>query len=76
LYAGGIATSGFSLSRQAMGTSQHGGLCVGLKAARVMVERDLGGTVADNWFDDKEYDGPFPGFANMEMDKPLRGAES
>jgi fumarate reductase flavoprotein subunit len=74
LYAGGIVTSGFTTCMLAKGISQHGGLWAGLKAARCIVVNDLGGTVADNWFGDKEYDGPMPDFANMEKYKPLPGA--
>ena len=74
LYAGGIVISGFTTCMLAKGISQHGGLWGGLKAARVIVENELGGTVADDWFGDKEYDGPMPDFAHMEMNKPLPGA--
>ena len=56
------------------GTSQHGGLWSGCRAALRIVANNLGGTVADNWFGDKEYDGPMPDFANMEMNKPLPGS--
>ena len=74
LYAGGIAVSGFNTCMLNLGTSQGVGLWSGCKAARCIVTNDLGGTVADNWFGDKEYDGPFPNFANMELNKPLPGA--
>ena len=74
LYAGGIAVSGFMTCMRELGISQKGGLWGGLKAARVIIENDLGGTVADDWFGDKEYDGPMPDFAHMEQNKPLPGA--
>jgi fumarate reductase flavoprotein subunit len=74
LYAGGIAASGFNTCMLNLGTSQNGGLWSGCKAARTIVVNDLGGTVANNWFGDKEYDGPLPDFAHMESNKPLPGA--
>ena len=74
LYAGGIAVSGFNTCMLNLGTSQSVGLWSGCKAARAIVENDLGGAVADDWFGDKEYDGPMPDFAHMELNKPLPGA--
>jgi fumarate reductase flavoprotein subunit len=75
LYAGGIAVSGFMTCMRELGISQKGGLWGGLKAARAIVVNDRGGTVADNWFGDTEYDGPMPAPpAERERDKPLPGA--
>ncbi|MDR0626269.1 MAG: FAD-binding protein [Bifidobacteriaceae bacterium] len=75
LYAGGIAVSGFNTSRYTGGTSQSVGLWSGCKAARVIVENELGGTVADDWYGPKEYDGPYGDFMGMELLKPLPGQE-
>ncbi|MDR2379589.1 MAG: FAD-binding protein [Bifidobacteriaceae bacterium] len=76
LYAGGIAVSGFNTCMYTMGTAQHVGLWSGCRAALSIVSKELGGTVAADWFGPHEYEGPFPDFANMELTKPLPGTAS
>lgn len=56
LYAGGIAVSGFNDDIYSTGRCQSVSIWSGSKAARTIVEEELGGTVADDWFGTKEYE--------------------
>ncbi|MBR2836676.1 MAG: FAD-binding protein [Coriobacteriales bacterium] len=71
LYAGGINVSGFWGELGATGISQKAGLWGGLKAARVIIEKDLGGTVDENWFGDEIYSGELADMSKLELNKPL-----
>ncbi len=55
LYAGGIAISGFNDDIYSTGLCQSVSIWSGSKAARTIVEEELGGTVADDWYGEKEY---------------------
>ena len=55
LYAGGIAISGFNDDIYSTGLCQSVSIWSGSKAARTIVEENLGGTVADDWFGEKPY---------------------
>ncbi len=56
LYAGGIAISGFNDDIYHPGRCQSVSIWSGSKIARTVVENELGGTVADDWYGDKEYE--------------------
>lgn len=75
LYAGGISVSGLNVEVYSPGTSQAAGLWSGSLVARHVVEEVLGGTVADDWFGDKPYDGPLPNREGKDPNKPLAGEE-
>ncbi|MBM6998767.1 FAD-binding protein [bacterium] len=53
LYAGGIAISGFNDEIYHTGLCQSVAVFSGSKAARTIVEENLGGTVADDWYGDE-----------------------
>ncbi len=55
LYAGGIAISGFNDDVYHTGLCQNVSIWSGSKAARTIVEENLGGTVAEDWFGSKPY---------------------
>ena len=55
LYAGGIAISGFNDDIYCTGLCQSVSIWSGSKAARTIVEENLGGTVAEDWYGDKPY---------------------
>ncbi len=56
LYAGGIAISGFNDDIYHPGRCQSVSIWSGSKIARTVVEEELGGTVADDWYGTKEYE--------------------
>lgn len=55
LFAAGVCCSGWDGEVYGGGTCQTVGMWGGSKAARVIVEDYLGGTVADDWFGPEEY---------------------
>jgi fumarate reductase flavoprotein subunit len=55
LFAAGVCCTGWDGEVYGGGTCQTVGMWGGSKAARVIVEDYLGGTVADDWFGDEEY---------------------
>ncbi len=55
LFAAGVCCSGWDGEVYGGGTCQTVGMWGGSKAARVIVEQYLGGTVADDWFGPEEY---------------------
>lgn len=67
LYAAGIDVSGFLTDIYEVGHCQCISIWSGSKAARTLVETELGGTVADDWFGDAEW-GPkdLPNFSNWD----------
>lgn len=71
LFAGGICVSGFNGEVYTMGTAQAVGLWGGSHVARYVVENVLGGTVADDWYGDRDYDGPYPDLEGKNPTKPL-----
>jgi fumarate reductase flavoprotein subunit len=75
LYAGGISFSGLNGEVYSPGTSQAAALWSGSKVARYVVEEVLGGTVAPDWFGEKEYDGITPQREGKDPNKPLLGTE-
>ncbi len=67
LYASGIAISGFVTDIYEVGNCQCVSIWSGSKAARTLVEQDLGGTVADDWYGDAEWNGDDrPVFSNWD----------
>ncbi|NTW28327.1 MAG: FAD-binding protein [Coriobacteriia bacterium] len=75
LYAGGISVHGFNVEVYSTGTSQAVALWSGSVAARHAVANLLGGTVAKNWYGDKEYDGPLADRTTANPLKQLLGNE-
>ena len=57
LYAAGLIISGFVTELYTTGQCQSVSIWSGSKAARTIVEERLGGTVADDWYGDSEWDG-------------------
>lgn len=55
LFASGVCVSGFDGEVYGGGTCQPVGMWCSSKSARVIIERYLGGTVAEDWFGDEEY---------------------
>ena len=55
LFAAGVCCSGWDGEVYGGGTCQTSGMWGGSKAARVIVEQYLGGTVAEDWFGDEDY---------------------
>ena len=55
LFAAGVCCSGYDGEVYGGGTCQTSAMWGGSKAARVIVEEYLGGTVADDWFGPEEY---------------------
>ncbi len=55
LFAAGVCCTGWDGEVYGGGTCQTSGMWGGSKAARVIVEQYLGGTVADDWFGPEEY---------------------
>lgn len=67
LYATGIGISGFVTDVYEVGQCQCVSIWSGSKAARTLVEQDLGGTVAADWFGDHEWGvGELPTFVNWD----------
>ncbi len=65
LYATGIAISGFVTDVYEVGNCQCVSIWSGSKAARTLVEKELGGTVADDWYGDSEWQADqLPTFSN------------
>lgn len=77
LYASGIAVSGFNTEVYYVGTCQSSSIWAGSKAARHLVEHCLGGTVADDWYGDAEWQADqLPEFSNWdEYEEYLAGLE-
>jgi fumarate reductase flavoprotein subunit len=71
LFAGGICVSGFNGEVYTMGTAQAVGLWSGSHVARYVVENILGGSVATDWYGEKDYDGPYPDLEGKSPTKPL-----
>lgn len=55
LFAAGVCCSGWDGEVYGGGTCQTSGMWGGSKAARVIVEQYLGGTVAEDWYGDEDY---------------------
>lgn len=68
LYAAGLTVSGFVSDVYETGNCQCVSIWSGSKAARSLVEQCLGGTVADDWFGDAEWNNAtdLPVFANQD----------
>ncbi len=68
LYAAGLTISGFVSDVYETGNCQCVSIWSGSKAARSLVEQCLGGTVADDWYGDSEWDNAtdLPVFANQD----------
>lgn len=58
LFAGGICANGWNGEIYQLGTAQNIALFSGSRVALHVVENYLGGTPSENWYGDKEYDGP------------------
>ena len=71
LYAGGIAMSGLNVEYYSTGTSQAAGLWSGSVVARYVVEHDLGGTVAEDWYGPEPYPGPYMNREAAGYTKPI-----
>ncbi|MBR2834357.1 MAG: FAD-dependent oxidoreductase [Coriobacteriales bacterium] len=72
LYAGGIAVSGWHSQQRELGMSQKLGLWTGLRAARTIIEENLGAAVAEDWYGPAEYQGGVAGKVH-EPGKSLPG---
>lgn len=68
LYATGLTISGYVTDVYETGNCQCVSIWSGLKAGRCLVEQCLGGTVADDWFGESEWDASrdLPNFANWD----------
>lgn len=68
LYATGLTISGYVTDVYETGNCQCVSIWSGLKAGRCLVEQCLGGTVADDWFGEAEWDAgkDLPNFANWD----------
>lgn len=68
LYATGLTISGYVTDVYETGNCQCVSIWSGLKAGRCLVEQRLGGTVAEDWFGESEWDAgkDLPNFANWE----------
>lgn len=68
LYAAGLTISGFVTDVYETGNCQCVSIWSGSKAGRSLVEQCLGGTVAENWYGDAEWDNAtdLPVFANQD----------
>ena len=61
LFAAGVCCSGWDGEVYGGGTCQTSGMWGGSKAARVIVELYLGGTVADDWYGEEYSSGEMGG---------------
>lgn len=68
LYATGLTISGYVTDVYETGNCQCVSIWSGLKAGRCLVEQCLGGTVAEDWFGESEWDAgkDLPNFANWD----------
>ena len=77
LYASGIAISGFVTDVYEVGNCQCVSIWSGSKAARTLVEQDLGGTVADDWYGDAEWSNDDrPTFSNWDAYEEWAGKQA